>query len=680
MPPLENQMDAGPNSMADAANESIAQTQAAPKQSDQRFRALFNHMEQFLALLRPNGTLIEANQAALQFAGLTAEEVIDRPFWQTPWWSLSAGTQTQLQQSIRRAAAGETVDYEVDIAGAGANLLTIEFSLKPISDESGRIAFLVAEGRDVTRRKQTEAELHRLYAELERRVAERTAQLAESQQRYAMLTHISPVGIFRASATGECLYVNQRWCDIAGLSASEALGTGWGQSIHPDDRDRLFQEWQQLTTTQETWRSEYRFLRPDGGITWVVGQAVPEVDATGQVTGYVGTITDITDLKQIEAAQRESESRFRATFEQAAVGIAHVDLDGQWLRVNQRLCSIVGYSHEELLSLRFQDITYPEDLEADMECMRQLLSGESQIYSLEKRYRCKDGSPVWIYLTASLVREASTALYAGRPKYFIAVIEDISERKAAELALQERAQELTYLNAVLARTAAQLEKRNQELDQFAYVASHDLKAPLRAIANLSEWIEEDLAGQLPEENQHQMRLLRGRVHRMEALINGLLEYSRVGRIQSPTETVSVQALLEDVVDSLAPPPEFTIDIAPQMPTLTTKPLLLRQVFANLISNALKHHNRSDGRIRIAGQDQGKFYQFSVSDDGPGIAPEYHDKVFMIFQTLEARDSKESTGIGLSIVKKIIETEGGTIKLDSQPGQGATFSFTWPKET
>ncbi|MEY2859009.1 MAG: hypothetical protein RLZZ74_3322 [Cyanobacteriota bacterium] len=264
--------------------------------------------------------------------------------------------------------------------------------------------------------------------------------------------------------------------------------------------------------------------------------------------------------------------------------------------------------------------------------------------------------------------------------HLIAIIRDVTERQQAAENLQVRASELTRLSKILARTNEELAEKNQELEQFAYVTSHDLKAPLRAIANLSQWIEEDLAGQLPAENQRQMTLLRKRVYRLEALINGLLEYYRAGRTKVTTETVDLNLLLAEIIDSLDPPATLKIEIEPDMPTLQTKKLPLSQVFSNLISNAIKYHHRSDGYIRISAQDRGKFYEFAVADDGLGIAPEHQDKVFTIFQTLQSRDQKESTGIGLAIVKKIIETEGGEISLESQLGEGATFRFTWLKET
>jgi signal transduction histidine kinase len=281
-------------------------------------------------------------------------------------------------------------------------------------------------------------------------------------------------------------------------------------------------------------------------------------------------------------------------------------------------------------------------------------------------------------LNTQKTTQLAASIYQQQQNTQVELEVNINQRQQAELTLQQRAEELTHLNKILAQTTAILQKRNQELDQFAYIASHDLKAPLRAIASLSEWLEEDLGDQLPPDNQHQMHLLRGRVRRMEALINGLLEYSRVGRIHTESSLVNVGVLLQEVIDSLQPPPTFVIDIPPGMPTLRTKRLLLQQVFANLIGNAIQHHSQPGGNVKISVQDQGMWYEFAVADDGPGIAPEYHDKIFVIFQTLESRDHRENTGIGLAIVKKIVETAGGTITLESFLGTGSTFRFTWPK--
>ena len=264
----------------------------------------------------------------------------------------------------------------------------------------------------------------------------------------------------------------------------------------------------------------------------------------------------------------------------------------------------------------------------------------------------------------------------GDIEYISTVMRDLTPQIEAENSLKEKAKELKWVNQQLLKTTSLLKKRNYELDRFAYVTSHDLKAPLRAIANLATWLGEDLEGIIPEENQHHLKLMQSRVERMDGLIQGLLEYSRVGRIQHSVTTVNVKDLLLETIDSLSPPATIKIAIAPNMPTLQTDTISLRQVFANLISNAIKYNEKNFGKIEISAQKHTDFYEFAIADNGPGIEPEHHERIFKIFQTLQARDTFESTGIGLSIVKKILEERGDTIRVESQLGQGATFFFTW----
>ena len=252
-------------------------------------------------------------------------------------------------------------------------------------------------------------------------------------------------------------------------------------------------------------------------------------------------------------------------------------------------------------------------------------------------------------------------------------IEVLEQKEQLEKTVAER-------TALLKSKADNLALANKELDQFAYVTSHDLKAPLRAIANLSQWIEEDIGDVLTPDARQQMDLLRGRVHRMEGLIEGILNYSRVGRTAADNEEVNVAALLAETVDNLAPPKQYSVNVGPGMPVLMTPRVQLSQIFANLISNAIKYRERDDGCVSVTVRDAADFHEFSVTDDGPGIPESFHEKIFQIFQTLQARDTLESTGIGLTVVKKIIEGHGGTIELESTEGEGTTFRFTWPKES
>jgi PAS domain S-box-containing protein len=573
------------------------------------------------------------------------------------------------------------------------------------------------------------------------------------------------------------------------------------------------------------------------------------VVAEGQ-TRFVGeTVWEISERKRVEEALSESEARFRTTFEQAAVGMAHVALDGRWLAVNNRFCEIVEYPRETLLGLTFQEITYPADLEADLAQVQRLVAGEIEGYQLEKRYIRQSGALVWVLLTVSLRRDEAT----GEPRYFIVVVEEINERKATEVQLNilaeatkvlttalepelraqaladlltpqfvdwcvvnlvrsagqielvaaahrdpqrvaelralaaqhplaldaadgtpqvirtgqsllraeitpamiERDERLVRLQAVglasliivplrargqtlgaitlvrsdvqrrfteadvrfaeelgrrmglavdnarlyqeardaevrlrqltetleqrVVERTAELERSNRELDQFAYVASHDLKAPLRAIDNLSAWIEEDTGKLLPPASLEHLNKLRGRVQRMERLLDDLLAYSRAGRIQHRPEEVDLESLIRGVAEMQGLPPGFRFSLEGDLGKLYTLRVPLETVLRNLIGNAIKHHHRSDGHIQITVRDLGAQVGFVVRDDGPGIAPQYHIRIFEMFQMLQPRDRVEGSGMGLAIVKKLVESVGGQVKLESVEGKGSSFSFTWPRQ-
>lgn len=375
-----------------------------------------------------------------------------------------------------------------------------------------------------------------------------------------------------------------------------------------------------------------------------------------------------------EAALRRSEERFRVLVEQSQDAVYVMSSDDRFVYVNPRFEKMLGYSLEEVAQPNFDSIelVVSSDRNTIREYRRRRSEGESEVWQLEFGCLSRGGESYDVEANIANIEWDGEQARMG-------VMRDISARKAAERRLKEQQVQLEQYTDQLERYAQDLERRNRELDQFAYVVSHDLKAPLRAIINLSTWIEEDLGDDLDPEVQSNMDLMRKRVKRMDALIDGILEYSRVGRVHTGVEDVEVGELLQEVIDDISPPAGFSVELPPTLPGLRASKIRLAQVFGNLLSNAIKHHDREEGRIRITVEENLEDYEFAVTDDGPGIATEYQEKIFMIFQTLEPRDRNENTGVGLAIVKKIVEESGGSMAVMSRPGAGATFRFSWPKQ-
>jgi signal transduction histidine kinase/GAF domain-containing protein len=255
---------------------------------------------------------------------------------------------------------------------------------------------------------------------------------------------------------------------------------------------------------------------------------------------------------------------------------------------------------------------------------------------------------------------------------------EITEQVEARQRVERLAADNARLYADAQRLIKALEATNRELDQFAYVTSHDLKAPLRGIGSLAEWIVEDAGATMPPDAHHKMGLLRGRVRRMEALIQGILDYSRAARGAGKREEVDVGKLVADVAEMLGVKAPAAVTHDGALPVLTTERVAFQQVLLNLVGNALKHARKADAHVRVEARDAGDAWELRVIDDGPGIAAAFHERIWGIFQTLEARDAMESTGIGLSIVKKVVEARHGRVWVESSEGEGATFAFTWPK--
>lgn len=231
----------------------------------------------------------------------------------------------------------------------------------------------------------------------------------------------------------------------------------------------------------------------------------------------------------------------------------------------------------------------------------------------------------------------------------------------------------------LERGKEDLQKSNTELDNFAYVASHDLKAPLRAVDNLAQWIKEDCEDVLPEESKEHLNKLQGRIHRMENLLADLLRYSRVGRVDVQKESTNIRLVIDEAIELANKPESFVFNIPADLPDVNVCVAPLVQVIQNLFTNAIKYNDKENGELFVTIDNTAeKYFQLTITDNGPGIESQYHERIFMMFQTLEARDVIEASGMGLAIVKKVVESEGGAVHIESVFGEGSSFIFTWPK--
>ncbi len=591
-------------------------------QTKERF---FDLSLDLLAIANFEGYFIRLNPAWEQTLGFTAAELMAQPYLDLVHPDDLA---TTLAAAQGLSAGQISLRFENRYRCKDGSYRWLSWSSRP-SDEQN-LVYAIA--HDITERKQLEAQLRQRESQLQ------------------LFVKYVPAGVAMLDRDMCYLSASDVWLDCHELRDCEIVGRS-----HYDLYPNLPQEWKEmhqrcLAGAIERCEEDL-FPRPDGSIDWVRWEARPWYTDTDEVGGIIMFSEIITDLKLRSVALLQSERKFSAIFNQTFHLMGLVSLDGVLLEVNQAALNSIAVPESEIVGKSFWDAPWwhTEQLQQQLrDAIATAASGRFVRYEVE--FPNPNGG---VTITDFSLKPMFDGV--GQVESIVAEAHDITDRKQAQ---------------------ADLEQRNQELDSFVYVVSHDLKAPLRGIANLSEWIEEDLEGSLSVANQQQMNLLRSRVYKMEATIDGLLDYARLGQLDETIESVAVAELLADVIDQIAPPPTFTIELPPELPTLSTRRLPLFQVFANLVGNGIKHHDRPDGSIQISCQDRGDCYEFAIADDGPGIAPEHHDRMFKIFQAVNPQNRSDSTGIGLAIVKKIIEAEGGTIWLESELGQGTTFYFTW----
>ena len=480
--------------------------------------------------------------------------------------------------------------------------------------------------------------------------------LDDYEKRYQMIANSIGDTVAITDTDGRLTFISKSAERVIGWTPDQVLGRSVFEFIHPQDAPAIREYFGQHPLDPQASSFEYRFLKASGGYVWLdtVVQAI--LGADGRTVAYQGVSRDVTD-------HRATERRLRQLwhlFEQSSGMFAVVKAEGKIDYINPSMLRYLGMSEADIHLLDF-DKLLPVGTEPKL-----LYKIHQAIYSCQPWHgelsgKAPDGAPVTCLTSVSPVIDD-----LGEMTHYVVELIDITERKRAEMVIEQKSEELSIAN--------------RELQEFAYVVSHDLKAPLRSIGALADWLVTDYAGLLPEEGQEHLMLLKERSVRMQHLIDGVLAYSRVGRVSEQASMVDIGQLLLDVCSLLNPPPNMHVTIQPDMPTIYAEPIRLMQLFQNLISNAIKYNDKPEGFIEVYCVGEGDMWKFAVKDNGPGIAPKHHELVFGIFQTLNSKDdSPDSTGIGLSLVRKVVELYHGKIWIESDVNQGCTFWFTLPKQ-
>jgi PAS domain S-box-containing protein len=458
---------------------------------------------------------------------------------------------------------------------------------------------------------------------------------------------------------------------LFGYSAEEAIGRNISLIVPPERAgDEAYLDY--VRASKKVEHFETLRMHKDGHRIEVSLIESPIRDAGGNIAGVSKILRDIGELKR-------AEEKFRLLVESAPNAIVMINRAGGIALVNARAEEWFGYTREEMVG-KPVEMLLPERFRSQHAGHRTgFFTKPTMVGPTERAMGLgrdlfalrKDGSefPIEVGLNPIQTDEGTMVLSA---------IVDVTKRKQMEENIREFNR---ILESQVQERTAQLRDANRELEEFAYAASHDLKAPLRVIDNCSKWIEEDLEEHLTDDTRENINLMRGRVKRMNKLLDDLLEYARIGRAADAryAETISGETMMKDVLELLAPPRAFRVNVSPNFARIQVNAMPLEQILANLIGNAVKHHDKDHGCIDITVEERGGLYVFAVKDDGPGIPARFHDQIFKMFQTLRPRDQVEGSGMGLAMVRKHVMLFGGTLDLESREGHGSTFRFTWPKQ-
>lgn len=498
-----------------------------------------------------------------------------------------------------------------------------------------------------------------------------------TEEQFAAAFEFAGVGMALLDTRSKAVRVNRALCQMLGRSSREFARCDPLDIGHPDDvaRDAELRALL-LAGTFPSYQFEKRFRHKDGRIVWAHQTCTLVRDAAGLPAHFIVQVQDLSERKAMEDQLRESEERFRATFEEAALGIAHIGLDGRVLRANRRLCEMHRRSRDELVGRDARNFMADagRGAEADLQA---LLEGRVPSYTAERRFLRGDGSEYPARVSVSLVRSES----AG--PYLISFIEDISERLADQLRIREQAEMLAGLNSALEERirerTAQLEQSNEELRTFAYSLAHDLRAPLSAIDGFSAELARRLGEQSDTTSHHYLTRVRAGVKLMSDLTDAMLSLAHLSHAPLLRQSVDLSGVAANWLQGMRerdPARRAQVRIEPT-PRAEGDVRLLTAALDNLLANAWKFTSgRDEARIEFGARTDGPGpVVYYVRDNGAGFDPAYADKLFMPFQRLHAASEFPGTGVGLAMVRKIVMRHGGRVWGESREGRGAVFYFT-----
>lgn len=625
------------------------------RESEERFRLLMDEAKDYaILMLDTEGRLTCWNAGAERLVGYTEQEILGQSF--SRFYTPGDIAQDKPGQELKKAAAQGRVEYEGWRLRRDGSTFWANVVMTALHDKAGQLIGFSKLVRDATERRRVETERNRFVS------------LAENSTEFIGMCDLSYKPFF----------VNKAGIRLVGLdNVQQALAVEVKDFFFPEDQPFIYEQFFPEVLRQGHAEKEIRFRHFKTGATlWVLYNVFTLTGAEGKSIGFATVSLDITERKRVEEALQHSEELHRIFFDLGAVGMAYASPEGRLLKVNDKYCEITGYSRSELDGFPVLELTHPDDRGTDRAVYDAYIRGELRVYASEKRYIRKDRSVRWVAVNARMVREAD-----GRARYSLGIIEDITERKRAEENLCHARDKLARLNVDLERRVAErtalLEESLQSLEGVLYHVAHDLRAPLRAMHSFTDLLLEEYARTLDARGENYAQRIRDAAGRMDRLIQDLLNYGRLGHQVVVWASVDLMALVEGVLkdlrhDILTTKAELQVD-AP-LPKVRGDAQILEQVLNNLVCNALKFVAPGiRPRIRIWAETFGSTVRLNIQDNGIGIAPEYHERIFRMFERLhEANSIYPGTGIGLAIVRKGIDRLAGRVGVESQVGAGSCF--------